>query len=69
MAELLRLSLFGAAALLTLGASTVVRATTPHKIRMVRVAPGVELEVVDWGGTGKAMVLITGLGDNAHVYD
>jgi pimeloyl-ACP methyl ester carboxylesterase len=25
--------------------------------------------VLDWGGTGKAMVLLTGLGDNAHVYD
>ena len=79
MAELLRLALSGAVALLTLGAPTAGWATdhkpaacednTPHKIRMVRVAPGVELEVVDWGGTGKAMVLITGLGDNAHVYD
>ena len=46
-----------------------VRGHTPHKIRMVKVAPGVELEVLDWGGTGKAMVLLTGLGDNAHVYD
>ena len=36
---------------------------------MVKVAPGVELEVLDWGGTGKAMVLLTGGGDNAHVYD
>jgi pimeloyl-ACP methyl ester carboxylesterase len=42
---------------------------TPHKVRMVQVAPGVELEVLDWGGSGKAMVLLTGLGDNAHVYD
>ena len=42
---------------------------TPHKIRMVKVAPGVELEVLDWGGKGKAMVLLTGAGDNAHVYD
>lgn len=42
---------------------------TPHKIRMVKVAPGVELEVLDWGGSGKAMVLLTGGGDNAHVYD
>ena len=42
---------------------------TAHKIRMVQVAPGVELEVLDWGGSGKAMVLLTGLGDNAHVYD
>ena len=79
MMRLLRLSLLGAAALLTFAAPTVVRATdhkpaacedhTPHKIRFVKVAPGVELEVLDWGGSGKAMVLLTGLGDNAHVYD
>ena len=36
---------------------------------MVEVAPDVALEVVDWGGSGPAMVLLTGLGDNAHVYD
>ena len=43
--------------------------TTPHTIRFVTVAPGVDLEVVDWGGSGAAMVFLTGLGDNAHVYD
>ena len=74
-----RLSGLGAAALLTFVAPTAVRAAdvkpagcednTPHKISMVTVAPGVELEVLDWGGTGKMMVLLTGLGDNAHVYD
>jgi pimeloyl-ACP methyl ester carboxylesterase len=42
---------------------------TPHEVRMVRVAPGVTLEVIDWGGTGAPMVLLTGLGDNAHVFD
>ena len=42
---------------------------TPHAVRMVEVAPGVELEVIDWGGSGPPMVLLTGLGDNAHVYD
>ena len=42
---------------------------TPHEVRMVEVAPGVELEVIDWGGSGPPMVLLTGLGDNAHVYD
>ena len=36
---------------------------------MVEVAPGIELEVIDWGGSGPAIVLLTGLGDNAHVYD
>ena len=79
MTPLLRLSLLVAVALLTLGAPTAAWATdhkpaacadhTPHKIRMVKVAPGVELEVLDWGGKGKAMVLLTGGGDNAHVYD
>jgi non-heme chloroperoxidase len=75
----LRLSLLGAAALLTLVVPTALWASdhkpaacvdnTPHAVRMVKVAPGVELEVLDWGGSGKAMVLLTGGGDNAHVYD
>lgn len=44
--------------------------TTPFKAeKFVTVAPGVKLEVLDWGGSGEAMVLLTGLGDNAHVYD
>jgi non-heme chloroperoxidase len=42
---------------------------SPHKVRFVTVAPGVDLEVLDWGGSGEAMVLLTGAGDNAHVYD
>jgi non-heme chloroperoxidase len=45
--------------------------TTPHKEMLVTVASGVQLQVLDWGGADKprTMVLITGLGDNAHVYD
>src|SRR5215469_13850450 len=44
--------------------------TTPYKaVKFVRVAPHVNLEVLDWGGSGEVMVLLTGLGDNAHVYD
>src|SRR4051794_15323654 len=42
---------------------------TPHKVQFVTVSPGVQLEVLDWGGSGDAMVLLAGLGDNAHVYD
>jgi len=45
------------------------RDNTPHREQFVTVAPGVKLEVLDWGGSGEAMVLLTGLGDNAHVYD
>jgi len=40
-----------------------------HKASFVGVEPGVRLEVLDWGGTGETLVLLTGLGDNAHVYD
>ena len=43
--------------------------SAPHQVRMVEVAPGVQLEVLDWGGTGKPMVMLTGLGNNAHVFD
>ena len=43
--------------------------TTPHEIRMVRVAPGVELEVLDWGGRARRWCCSPGGGDNAHVYD
>jgi pimeloyl-ACP methyl ester carboxylesterase len=44
--------------------------TTPYKAeRFVRVAPGVKLEVLDWGGSGEPMVLLAGSGDNAHVFD
>jgi pimeloyl-ACP methyl ester carboxylesterase len=44
--------------------------TVPYETeRFVRVAPGVKLEVLDWGGSGEVMVLLTGSGDNAHVFD
>jgi non-heme chloroperoxidase len=40
-----------------------------HTVQFVTVEPGVKLEVLDWGGTGRPMVLLTGLGNNAHVFD
>ena len=43
--------------------------TSEHKVSFVTVEPDVQLEVLDWGGTGETLVLLTGLGDNAHVYD
>jgi CubicO group peptidase (beta-lactamase class C family)/pimeloyl-ACP methyl ester carboxylesterase/quercetin dioxygenase-like cupin family protein len=42
---------------------------TPHAVRHIRVAPDVQLEVLDWGGTGPALVFLTGIGDAAHVFD
>jgi pimeloyl-ACP methyl ester carboxylesterase len=38
-------------------------------VSFVTVAPGVRLEVLDWGGTGRPVVLLAGLGNDAHVYD
>src|SRR5207249_10599736 len=43
--------------------------TSGHKVSFVTVEPGVRLEVLDWGGTGETLVLLTGVGDNAHVFD
>ncbi len=42
---------------------------TVHKVAFITVEPGVKLEVVDWGGTGRPLVLLSGLGDTAHVFD
>lgn len=36
---------------------------------MVNVGDGVELEVLDFGGNGRPIVLLAGLGNTAHVYD
>lgn len=40
-----------------------------HKVRFIEVEKDVKLEVLDWGGSGDYLVLLTGLGDNAHVFD
>jgi len=45
------------------------RDPSPHKTRFVTVDTYVRLEVLDWGGRGRPVVLIPGLGNTAHVYD
>jgi pimeloyl-ACP methyl ester carboxylesterase len=42
---------------------------SPHAVRFVAVDKDVQLEVLDWGGSGRAVVLLGGLGATAHVYD
>jgi non-heme chloroperoxidase len=42
---------------------------TPHSVRFIPVEQNVKLEVLDWGGTGRPLVLLAGLGDTAHVFD
>ncbi len=43
--------------------------TSPHKIQFVSVEQGVKLEVLDWGGPGRPVILLAGLGNDAHVFD
>lgn len=38
-------------------------------MRQVTVEPNVQLEVLDWGGTGRPIVLLAGGGNTAHVFD
>ena len=40
-----------------------------HSVQFVAVDDGVQLEVLDWGGRGRPVVLLTGAGLTAHVYD
>jgi pimeloyl-ACP methyl ester carboxylesterase len=42
---------------------------SPHAVRFVAVGDNVRLEVLDWGGSGRAVVLLAGGGDTAHVFD
>jgi pimeloyl-ACP methyl ester carboxylesterase len=42
---------------------------SPHKVLFVTVAPGVQLEVLDWGGNGEPLVFLAGLTMNAHAFD
>lgn len=37
--------------------------------QFVQVEPGVKLEVKDWGGTGRPVVLLAGMGSTLHTYD
>ena len=45
------------------------RDESPHTVHFVTVDRNVKLEVLDWGGSGRAIVLLAGLGNTAHVFD
>jgi non-heme chloroperoxidase len=40
-----------------------------HVVHFVTVQESVRLEVLDWGGWGRAVVLLAGSGNTAHVFD
>jgi non-heme chloroperoxidase len=42
---------------------------SPHQIQSVTVDKHVKLEVLNWGGSGRPVVLLAGLGNTAHVFD
>ena len=45
------------------------RDLSPHATQYITVDKDTNLEVLDWGGSGRPVVLIAGLGSNAHVFD
>jgi pimeloyl-ACP methyl ester carboxylesterase len=45
------------------------RDPSKHEVRLVTVEEGVQLEVLDWGGSGRPVVLLAGSGNTAHVFD
>ena len=54
------------AAALVLSLSALAAEPVAH---FVDVGDGVKLEVLDWGGTGRAVILLAGSGDTGHVYE
>jgi pimeloyl-ACP methyl ester carboxylesterase len=71
------IKVFGYAALATALLSSLTQAaaepsswsdSSPHTRGFV-TANGIGLEYLDWGGTGPALILIHGSGDNAHAFD
>jgi non-heme chloroperoxidase len=40
-----------------------------HRVRFVSVEGQVQLEVLDWGGAGRPLLLLAGGGNTAHVFD
>ena len=43
--------------------------SSPHKVQLVTVEQGVQLEVLDWGGSGRPLIFLAGAGDTAHRFD
>jgi len=43
--------------------------SSPHTVKFVSVDKDVKLEVLDWGGVGRPLILLAGLGNTAHDFD
>jgi non-heme chloroperoxidase len=45
------------------------RDASPHTVQFITVDTNVKLEVLDWGGPGRPLVFLAGLGNTAHIFD
>lgn len=45
------------------------RDPSKHRVTFVTVDESVQLEVLDWGGSGRPVVLLPGSGNTAHIFD
>ncbi len=43
--------------------------SSPHTVKFISVDKDVKIEVLDWGGVGRPLILLAGLGNTAHVFD
>ncbi len=43
--------------------------SSPHSVQFVTVDKDVKLEVLDWGGAGRPMIFLAGMGNTAHAFD
>jgi pimeloyl-ACP methyl ester carboxylesterase len=43
--------------------------SSPRPAQFVTAGKDVKLEVLDWGGSGQALILLADAGNTAHVYD
>jgi pimeloyl-ACP methyl ester carboxylesterase len=48
--------------------ATAWKDSSPHDTSFIQVSQDVRLEVLDWGGSGRPLVLLAGGGDTAHVF-
>ncbi|MBV9622825.1 MAG: alpha/beta hydrolase [Acidobacteria bacterium] len=49
--------------------SAAWRDPSPHTTKFVPVEKNIRLEVLDWGGRGRPVILLAGGGNTAHVFD
>ena len=54
---------------LLIGLAVSVCAQSARAIQFITVGQAVRLEVIDWGGPGRTLVFLSGMGNTAHVYD